>query len=195
VAAWSNAPSVTEPTDRDLMMRLGAGDREALAPLMERHHRRLYRVALAYLRRPDDALDVVQETFVKAYTHAAHWDGRSEVVPWLTRIAVNQAIDVYRRARRRRDREEPLDEAPARGLAVDSPSPERHLLGREIGERVGAALGALPERQRAVFVLRHYEDLSLDEIAQSLGMSLGTVKSSLHRAVHRLRQRLQGVRA
>jgi RNA polymerase sigma factor (sigma-70 family) len=66
-------------------------------------------------------------------------------------------------------------------------------MGREIGERVDSALRTLPERQRAVFVLRHYQDLSLEEIAQTLDMSLGTVKSALHRAVARLRERLQGV--
>jgi RNA polymerase sigma-70 factor (ECF subfamily) len=186
---------MTEPSDRDLMGRLAAGDREALAPLMERHYRRLYRIALAYLRRPDDALDVVQETFVKAYVHAARWDGAAEVAPWLTRIAVNQAIDVYRRGRRRRAAEEPFDEVAPRAVAVDDPSPERRLLGREIGERVDSALGILPERQRAIFVLRHYEELSLQEIAQALDMSLGTVKSSLHRALARLRERLQGVRS
>lgn len=186
---------MTEPTDRDLMGRLAAGDREALAPLMERHHRRLYRVALAYLRHPDDALDAVQETFVKAFVHAPRWDGAADVAPWLTRIAVNQSIDIYRRGRRRRAAEEPLDDAAGapRPLALDDPSPERQVLGREIGERVGSALRTLPERQRAVFVLRHYEELSLEEIARTLGMSLGTVKSSLHRAVARMRERLQGV--
>ncbi len=176
------------------MSRLAAGDRDALAPLMERHQARLYRVALAYLRNADDALDVVQETFVKAFVHAPRWDGAADVAPWLTRIAVNQAIDNYRRGRRRRASEEPLDEAPP-GLAVGDPSPERRVLGREIGERVGSALRGLPERQRAVFVLRHYEELSLEEIARALDMSLGTVKSSLHRAVARLRDRLQGIRA
>jgi len=67
-------------------------------------------------------------------------------------------------------------------------------MGREITERISAALRSLPERQRAVFVLRHYEELSLQEIAQALDMSLGTVKSALHRAVARLRQRLTAVR-
>ena len=186
---------MTEPSDRDLMARLAAGDREALAPLMERHHARLYRIALGYLRHPDDALDVVQETFVKAFVHAKRWDGGAEVAPWLTRIAVNQAIDSYRRGKRRRLSEEPLDETPAHGVAVGDPSPEHRVMGREISERVGAALRGLPERQRAVFVLRHYEELSLEEIATALDMSLGTVKSSLHRAVHRMRERLAGVRA
>jgi RNA polymerase sigma-70 factor (ECF subfamily) len=184
---------MTEPSDRELMVRLAGGDREALAPLMERHHRRLYRVALAYLRQPDDALDAVQEAFVKAFVHAARWDGAAEVAPWLTRIVINQSIDSYRRGRRRRAAEEPLDETGGHALPIGDPSPERHTMGREIGERIGAALRRLPERQRAVFVLRHYEELSLEEIATTLDMSLGTVKSALHRAVSRLRERLQGI--
>ncbi len=184
-----------EGSDRELLARLAGGDREALAPLMARHYQRLYRIALSYLRNPDDALDAVQETFVKAYQNAARWDGSAEAGPWLTRIAVNQSIDRYRRARRRRATFAPWEESDHdETKAGEDPSPERRAEGRQIAERIARALGALPERQRAVFVLRHYEEMSLEEIAGSLGMSLGTVKSSLHRAVHRLRGRLQALR-
>jgi RNA polymerase sigma-70 factor (ECF subfamily) len=185
-----------EPPDRELMARLARGDKDALAPLMERHHRRIYRVAIGYLRDADLALDVVQETFVKAFQNASRWDGRSEVGPWLTRIAVNQAIDEYRRGRRRRRAEEPLAEGDQSDtLAAVEAGPDRRVLGREIGERIEAALAGLPARQRAVFVLRHCEEMTLEEIAESLGMHLGTVKSALHRAVRALRTRLEGVRA
>jgi RNA polymerase sigma-70 factor, ECF subfamily len=179
------------------MGRLARGDREALGPLMERHHRRLYRLALSYLRDPDEALDAVQEIFVKAYQGAARWDGGAEVGPWLTRIAVNHSIDRYRRGRRRLATETPLDEQEGETdlrMSTESPSPERHVLGREVGERIASALRSLPDRQRAVFVLRHYEEMALEEIARTLDMSLGTVKSSLHRAVHRMRERLEGLR-
>src|ERR671911_1508433 len=183
-----------EPSDRELMARLAAGDRDALDPLMDRHHRRIYRVALSYLRDPDAALDVVQETFVKAFQNAARWDTRSEVAPWLTRIGINQAIDRYRRVRRRRVSEEPLDDGPGdhdRRWSDGAPSPERQAIGRELGARIAGALRGLPERQRAIVVLRHYDDMTLEEIAETLGLSLGTVKSSLHRAIHRLRDRLR----
>jgi RNA polymerase sigma-70 factor (ECF subfamily) len=185
-----------QPSDRDLMLALARGDREALSPLMERHHRRLYRLALSYLRDPDEALEVVQETFVKAYIAAPRWNDRSEVGSWLTRIGINQAIDRYRRSRRRRRSEEPLEDGAVdhdRRYSAPGASPERAVLGREVGERIAGALRALPERQRAVFVLRHYDDMSLEEIARTLDVSLGTVKSSLHRAIHRLRERLQGL--
>jgi RNA polymerase sigma-70 factor (ECF subfamily) len=183
-----------EPSDRDLMGRLATGDRDALQPLMERHSRRVYRIALAYLRRPDDAMDVVQETFVKAYRNAGRWDPASEVAPWLTRIAVNQAIDTYRRGRRRMQLLSPLPETD-RTFDVEArdASPERRAIGREAAEKLSRALLGLPETQRAVFVMRHYDEMSLDEIACALNLRLGTVKSSLHRAVHRLRDRLRGL--
>jgi RNA polymerase sigma factor (sigma-70 family) len=195
MAPWSNAAGMV-PSDRDLMARLTAGDRDALDPLMERHHRRLYRIALGYLRDADLALDVVQETFVKAFQNASRWDTRSEVAPWLARIAVNQSIDQYRKVRRRRTAEEPLAEGDhSTTLTVEDASPDALVLGREIGERIRTALDVLPERQRAVFVLRHCEEMTLEEIAESLEMNLGTVKSALHRAVRRLRDTLEGVRA
>ncbi|MBI3932115.1 MAG: sigma-70 family RNA polymerase sigma factor [Acidobacteria bacterium] len=184
------------PSDRDLLRRLAAGDREALGPLMERHYQRIYRIALSYLRDADEALDCTQETFVKAFRHAGRWDGASEAAPWLTRIAVNDAIDRYRKGKRRATSESPLPESDHdERLAGEEPSPERRVLGREVSERIGQALRGLPEQQRAVFVLRHYDEMTLPEIADALGMSLGTVKSSLHRAVHRLRERLAGLRA
>jgi RNA polymerase sigma-70 factor (ECF subfamily) len=183
-----------EPSDRELMARLVAGDREALAPLMERHSRRVYRVALAYLRRPDAALDVVQETFVKVFRNAERWDPQSEVAPWLARIAVNQSIDHYRRGRRRLQLEAPLLETGAHEPEAQEISAERLALGHETGERITAALRSLPEKQRAVFMMRHYQELSLEEIADGLGLRLGTVKSTLHRALLQLRSRLQGLR-
>jgi RNA polymerase sigma-70 factor (ECF subfamily) len=181
-------------SDRDLMARLAAGDREALAPLMERHYRRLYRIALSYLRQPDDALDAVQETFVKAFQNANRWDGSVEAGPWLSRVATNQSIDRWRRNRRRQATFTPLAEGDHESsLADGGPDPDRRVLGRELRDRLAVALGTLPERQRAVVVLRHYQEMSLEEIAETLGMRLGTVKSSLHRALGRMRVGLQGV--
>lgn len=177
--------------DRDLMARLADGDRDALTPLVERHYRRLYRIALSYLRQHEDALDVVQEAFVKAFQAASRWDGSADAGPWLSRITVNLAIDRWRRNRRRGQTFSPLAEGDhLDALADKAPGPERAVARREAKARLGRALEELPERQRAVVVLRHYQELSLEEIATTLGMSLGTVKSSLHRALHRMRATL-----
>jgi RNA polymerase sigma-70 factor (ECF subfamily) len=176
------------------MARLAAGDRQALGPLMERHQRRLYRIAYAYLRDPDDALDAVQETFVKVFMGASRWDGSSDAGPWMSRIAVNQAIDRYRRRKLRRATYTPLEEGDHdQRIAATAPSPERAAVGKDLGERIAAALRGLPEKQRAVFVLRHYEDMSLEDIAQTLDLRLVTVKSTLHRAIQGLRERLAGL--
>jgi RNA polymerase sigma-70 factor (ECF subfamily) len=177
--------------DREIMERLARGEREALTPLVDRHYRRLYRIALGYLREREDALDVVQEAFVKVFQAAARWDGSADAGPWLSRVTVNLSIDRWRRNRRRGQTFSPLAEGDHQdALADHGPAPDRGVLGRESGERLARALRALPERQRAVVVLRHYQELSLEEIARTLGMSLGTVKSSLHRALHRMRATL-----
>jgi RNA polymerase sigma-70 factor, ECF subfamily len=177
--------------DRELMERLARGDREALTPLVERHQRRLYRIALGYLREREDALDVVQEAFVKVFQAASRWDGSADAGPWLSRVTVNLSIDRWRRNKRRGQTFSPLVEGDHLDVLADHrPAPDRGVEGRESGERLAVALRALPERQRAVVVLRHYQELSLEEIATTLGMSLGTVKSSLHRALHRMRDTL-----
>jgi RNA polymerase sigma-70 factor, ECF subfamily len=177
--------------DRELMQRLASGDRDALAPLVERHYRRLYRIALGYLREREDALDVVQEAFVKVFQAAARWDGSADAGPWLSRVTVNLSIDRWRRNKRRGQTFSPLAEGDHLDVLADHrPAPDQGVVGRESGERLSKALSTLPERQRAVVVLRHYQELSLEEIARTLGMSLGTVKSSLHRALHRMRATL-----
>ena len=123
--------------DRVLMARLAAGDRDALEPLMGRHYKRVYRIALGYLRNPEDALDVVQETFVRAFEHAGRWDGAAEVAPWLARIAVNQSIDRYRRNKRRRASFSPLEEGDHQeSLATPDVSPERRALSGQLGDRI-----------------------------------------------------------
>ncbi len=185
---------VAEAPDRALMARLAVGDREALGLLMERHQRRLYRLALAYLRNPEDALDVVQETFVKVYVHAARWRESYEVSAWLTRIAINQAIDRYRREKRRRQTMTPLDDTLPVPAPSGSSSPERSVGRREMRDNLASAIESLSEKQRAVFLLRHREELPLEEIGRALNLNLGTVKSTLHRALARLRERLQEVR-
>lgn len=180
-------------SDRDLMARLAAGEQDALAPLVERHERRLYRIALGYLREREDALDVVQEAFVKVYQAASRWDGSADAGPWLSRVTVNLSIDRWRRNKRRGQTFSPLAEGDHFAALEDrGPAPDRGLVHRDAGGSVERALRSLPERQRAVVVLRHYQELSLEEIAATLGMSLGTVKSSLHRALHRMRETLAG---
>lgn len=182
--------------DKDLVARLSAGDEAALSSLMARHERRLYGIAYGYLRNSEDALEVVQDAFVKLFQQAGRLDARAEVGAWLTRVAINAAIDRYRQRKRRGVHEievedEHLQDVPARHApgALDNLHTEESRRAIEIG------LQALNERQRAVVTLRHFADLSLDEIASTLGVRLGTVKSSLNRALARMKTVMGDVRA
>ena len=182
--------------DTDLLARLSAGDEAALSALMARHERRLYGIAYGYLRNSEDALEVVQDAFVKLFQQSQRIDTRAEVGAWLTRVAINAAIDRYRQKKRRGTREvtveqEDLQHVPARHErgALDNLHTEDSRRALEVG------LLVLNERQRAVVTLRHFSDLSLDEIASTLGVRLGTVKSSLNRALARMKEAMTEARA
>lgn len=182
--------------DTDLLARLSAGDEDALSALMARHERRLYGIAYGYLRNSEDALEVVQDAFVKLFQQAPRIDARAEVGAWLTRVAINAAIDRYRQKKRRGTREvaveqEDLQHVPARHErgALDN------LHAEDSRRALEAGLLVLNERQRAVVTLRHFSDLSLDEIAVTLGVRLGTVKSSLNRALARMKEAMMEARA
>lgn len=185
-----------EIADADLLARLSAGEEAALAPLMARHERRLYGVAYGYLRNSEDALEVVQDTFVKLFQQSARIDSRAEVGAWLTRVAINAAIDRYRQKKRRGHHEvgvesEDLQDIPARAES----GPLDHLHTEDSRRFLERGLLSLNERQRAVVILRHFSDLSLDEIASTLGVRPGTVKSSLSRALARMKTAMGEVSA
>ncbi|MEO5762667.1 MAG: RNA polymerase sigma factor [Vicinamibacteria bacterium] len=182
--------------DTDLLAQLQAGDEDALAPLMARHERRLYGIAYGYLRNSEDALEVVQDAFVKLFQQSERVDTRAEVGAWLTRVAINAAIDRYRQKKRRGTREvevenEDLQHIPSRREA----GPLDNLHTEDSRRELERGLRALNETQRAVVTLRHFSELSLDEIASTLGVRLGTVKSSLNRALARMKTAMGEARA
>jgi RNA polymerase sigma-70 factor (ECF subfamily) len=158
----------------------------------------VYAVCRQYLG-PDEADAAAQDAFVKAYSRLRSFDGRSAFTTWLTRIAVNTCLDRLRKLKREGVRVAAEDDDDDdRGLLDRLPdgaaSPEALLIQRQALERLHLSEGRLPEQQREVFRLRFYAELSLEEIAGALGVSPGTVKTQLHRAVHRVRQELGDVR-
>jgi len=165
-------------------------------PLVEAHQQRIYRVLLGMTRDHDAAQNLTQECFLKAYQKRATFKGESGVGAWLLKIAVNLARD-HRRSRLREfwDRlTSSSAEVEDLGQSLPDPqaSPERVILGREEVAGVWAAVRKLPAQQRAVFVLRFVEEMSLEEIAQATALKLGTVKAHLFRAVHAVRQQCKG---
>ena len=182
-------------SDALAISRVRAGDDDAFRELVERHSRAVFRVAYRITGRVEDAEDVVQETFLRAYRQLDRFEARSNVGTWLHRIATNCAVDLLR-ARPKREIAEEADTleraAGAAGVAEGGmPAPERSLLGVQITERLGRAMTLLTEMERATFTLRHFEGLSIDEIAGMLGLKTGATKHSIFRAVRKVRRELQ----
>jgi RNA polymerase sigma-70 factor (ECF subfamily) len=183
------------PTDEALVMRARNGDREAFGELVERHQRRVWLVCRQYLGA-DGADGAAQDTLVKAFTSMITFDGRAAFTTWLTRIAINTCLDAIRRRKREGvkvvDTEE--NDGELERLSDDGTGPEDRAIQRQAVSRLASCERRLPDRQREIFRLRFYAELELEEIADALGVHVGTVKTQLHRAVHRLRRELGEVR-
>jgi len=161
---------------------------------MAGEQRRIYLLCLRMLRNGDEADSATQDVFVKAYRALGAGESIQQPGRWLTRVAVNICLDRLRSKRwlfwHRRARQQD-DDAILRLAPAPGPNQEDAFLAREITRRLGTALGRLSLRQRAVFVLRHDEGRSLEEIAEILGLDVGTVKAHMARAVHKLREELR----
>ena len=175
------------------------GDSEAFRALVERHGRAVFRVALRMTGSPQDAEDVVQETFLRAYRQLARFESRANFSTWLHRIAVNCSIDLIRSRPHREAGHDTADLEQFGASADPGPaapaSPERLMLSTEVQERITGAMGALSKMERAAFVLRHFEGRSIDEISTSLGLKTNATKHSIFRAVRKMRVALEPLMA
>jgi RNA polymerase sigma-70 factor, ECF subfamily len=181
--------------DADLLARIRAGDKSACEDCVQRHAPGIYRLALRLMRNEAEAEDVMQETFLNAFKAIDRFDGRSELLTWLYRIAYNAAMA---RLRRRQPESISVEDAadPQDGSLVPkelfdwSSLPERELEKAELRAEMEKAVLDLPEKLRAVFVMREMEDLSTEAVAEALGIKSDLVKTRLHRARLGLRERL-----
>jgi RNA polymerase sigma-70 factor (ECF subfamily) len=180
-------------SDEQLLARLAGGEREALEELFQRYRLLAYRVAHRFLGHEADALDAVQEGFVKALTHLPSFQGRSSFKTWLLRVVSNAALDLGRQRGRREalslDAYGPQEKEKVQPLAEEDPAAglERADLRRLLDE----ALAMLPEAQRQTFILHADGELSYREVAEVLGISIGTVMSRLYYARQKLRAFLE----
>ena len=185
-----------DSSDLDLVQRGRAGDRAALQTLAERYQRRILGVVVGMVRNPEDAREVVQETFVRAFRNLDAFKGDSSFYTWLYRIAVNLAIDLQRKETKRTsvefDEMQPVDEATlAFGGKTKGEDPFEAVRNRELGSKIFDAIEGLTPDHRAVILLREIEGLSYEEISEVLGCSLGTVMSRLHYARKKLQTKLK----
>jgi len=176
------------------VIRAQSGDGDAFRMLVERHSRSVFRLAYRMTGNEQDAEDVVQETFLRAYKQLSHYESRSSFSTWLYRIASNYSLDLIRMRKRHEQKRETgteegrdvLDTVPA-----TAPGQDRLVFSNQVSERVSAAMNELSDLERSAFVLRHFEGLSIEEIGGMLGTSLNATKHSIFRAVQKLRKRLE----
>ena len=188
-----NQISESAPTDRELIARTLGGDGNAFGILVDRFQRKIYRVAYAIVRDDVEADTITQDTFIQAYTHLARFQGRSELETWLTRIAINRSRDWLRR-RKFVSLFSHDDESDVREYVIEPvderPDAERQIMAHQLRAAITRAERTLSSQQKIIFRLRHYENHSLEEIAELLGLRSGTVRAHLFRAIHKVRKEL-----
>lgn len=182
---------IVDTLELRLVERAAAGEHQARRELFERHREAAYRVALRVTGRHEDALDVVQDSFIRAFGRLDEFQHGSSFRTWLLRIVTNRALDVLRARRVRLA--VPLDadeDEPVAVVAAGEAQPGQALEQRELAARLRAAIESLPPDQRAVFALYAAGELTYGQIAETLGIPVGTVMSRLYHARRRLHQML-----
>jgi RNA polymerase sigma-70 factor, ECF subfamily len=182
---------VNDPrADEDLLLALRGGDKAALGPLVRRYERELFHYLARYLRDETLAADVFQLTFLAVFRKIQQYEPGRPARPWLYTVATNQAIDASRRKARRPDQTAPEgfdDPAGAfAGLPATTPDPADETEAAETRARVRAAVDELPEALRQTVILAYFQGLKYSDVAEALGVPVGTVKSRLHAAVAKL---------
>jgi RNA polymerase sigma-70 factor, ECF subfamily len=195
-------PDRTEPgaDEGRLIREICAGNTEGFEYFVRQYQQKITRVAYRFLKDLGEADCAAQESFLRAYQNLHEFREGSTFETWLTRICINWCKDRLKRRRlvlyfHQSPREGSAEELGPRDITPHpDPSPERRVLGREIRERLRSAMDSLSPRQRTVFLLKHFEELSIPEIADLTGLDQGTIKSHLFRAAHKIRERLRDFR-
>jgi RNA polymerase sigma-70 factor, ECF subfamily len=182
-----------EISDEELVGRALEGNPDAFSIVMRRWEKRIFALAFSMLGSKEDALDVTQETFIAAYRNLSSFRGEAKVSSWLHRIAINQAITRQRRAKVRAEvaLDQEIESNGSSILDTSASSPMLQAEKRERRELVQRAINALPPELREVVLLKEFEEMTFQEIAETLDIPLSTVKSRLYTALKQLRSRLE----
>jgi RNA polymerase sigma-70 factor (ECF subfamily) len=184
-----------EETEAAALARAKAGDKDGFRLLVERHSRSVFRLAYRLTGNSEDAEDVVQETFLRAYKQLQNFESRASFGTWLYRIAANYSLDLIRSRKRHQDSCPAGDDEGDILLSIPTtaPGPDRVAYGVQVEERIANAMAQLSEQERTAFVLRHFEGFSIEEIAANLGLGASAAKHSIFRAVQKLRKALEPI--
>ena len=176
IGTKNNMDRKTALTEAEICELVQKGDREAYEEIVVRHMQTAYYVALAFLHNHQDALDISQEAFIRAFRKIKKYDTKRPFFPWFYRILKNLCIDHYKHRRR-------LNEVPLENVRVLEVEQE----DREMKKAIWKGIDELPDEQKEIIVLRYFQQLSYQEIAEILDKPIGTVMSSLHYAKKRLK--------
>lgn len=182
-------------TDEELVSRTIGGEEDAFSQLYDRYRRPVFATAYRIIQDTEEAMDATQEIFIKIYRSLRQWNpSKAKFSTWLYRLACNQSIDFWRRRQRRS--ESPLPEDRSRNSVIEEAirSPSEELESKEEIDRIRRCAESLPELQKKIFILRYFQELKLEEIAEMENCSLGTVKTSLFRATQTMRRTLRRTR-
>ena len=173
-----------------MISRCQQGDQEALKEIFDKYHKKVYRIAYGVVRQREEALDIVQEVFIKLFRSIKNFKGRSQFYTYLYRMVMNTAIDHARKAGKQfiSSLDEEGSFEPSDNIEK---GPERVLLQKELEERVKSAMDKLPAEQKAALIFRDVEGLSYQEMAEAMGCSIGTVMSRLHYGRKRVQELLK----
>lgn len=182
----SSHSKYSEQLDEDLVLRVQRGDKSAFDFLVIKYQHRIIQLVNRYVKDPSEAQDVAQEAFIKAYRALGNFRGDSAFYTWLYRIAINTAKNyLVSRSRRNSDYQVDIQDAEVFENAPQlqgMETPERHLLNQEIVDTIQEAIDKLPEDMRTAIMLREFEGMSYEEIAETMECPVGTVRSRIFRA-------------
>jgi RNA polymerase sigma-70 factor (ECF subfamily) len=173
--------------ERTLLARINDGDREAFAELVRLYQKKIFSLAYGFFRDRDDALEIVQETFMRVYEKIGSYQPEHSLQSWIYRLAHNLCVDYYRKYTKKRKLEDGFDNVPARQLASADNSQATYE-SRQVAEAIDRAVGNLSQRQKEVFSLKYRQGMKLQQVAAIMAISLGTVKALHHRALKRIRR-------
>lgn len=171
-------------------LQVGSSDRDLLKIIFDLYQKKVYRIAYGMIRNREDALDIVQEVFIKLFNSLKNFRGDSNIYTYIYRTAINTSID-YMRKIRKSSGESFDDDLKTKISDSDEKRPDRLLIEKELEEKIREALNKLPKKQRAILTLREVEGLSYEEISKVIGCSIGTVMSSLHYGRRRMKKYLK----
>jgi len=180
-----------EMSDQGAVAAVRAGDRDAFRLLVEKHSRTIFKLGFRMTGNEQDAEEVVQETFLRAYRKLDRFESRANFGTWLYRIATNCSLDLLEK-RKPMQKNTPLQDDEGEELPLPEPSagPERLVLSAELKQKLAQAMEELTPLERSAFVLRHFENQSIEEIGKALNLKTNATKNSIYRAVQKMRHAL-----